>query len=93
MENQQHFLLTVSIATLQCHEHELGLGTCWVHVNERTAPDGRTSEEFFRNLVGAPNKFTVMCLIAVGYPDEEKPVYTEKNVNLDKVSYNKYGNR
>lgn len=34
-----------------------------------------------------------MCLIAVGYPDEEKPVYTEKDVNWDKVSYNKYGNR
>ena len=84
---------SIAAFAMQVKAHELGLGTCWVHVNERTAPDGRTSEEFFRNLVGAPDKFTVMCLIAVGYPDEEKPVYTEKDVNSDKVSYNKYGNR
>lgn len=78
---------------MQVKAHELGLGSCWVHVHERTTADGTSSEEYFKNKVGAPENMMVMCLIVIGYPNEEKPVYTEKDVNLNKISYNKYGNR
>ena len=78
---------------IQVKAHELGLGSCWVHVHERVTADGRTSESYFKEKIGAPDNLMVMCLIVIGYPDEEKPVYTEKDINLDKVSYNKYGNR
>lgn len=78
---------------IQVKAHELGLGSCWVHVNERKTADGRTSEEYFREKVGAPDNLMVMCLIVIGYSNEEKPFYTEKDINLNKVSYNKYGNR
>ena len=78
---------------MQVKAHELGLGSCWVHVNERTTANGGSSEEFFKEKVGAPANFTVMCLIVIGYPKKEKPVYTENDVNWNKVSYNKYGKR
>ena len=78
---------------MQVKAHELGLGSCWVHVNERKTADGKSSEEFFREKTGTPDNFMVMCLIVIGYSAEEKPYYTEKDVNWNKVSYNKYGKR
>ena len=78
---------------MQVKAHELGLGTCWVHVNERKTAVGISSEKFFRDKVNVPDNFMVMCLIVIGYPDEEKPIYTENDINWNKVSYNKYGNR
>lgn len=84
---------SIAAFAMQVKAHELGLGTCWVHVDERTTADGTSSEKFFREKVGAPDNMKVMCLIVIGYPNETKPAYTEKDINFGKVSYNKYGNR
>ncbi len=78
---------------IQVKAHELGLGSCWVQVNNRKTADGMMSEDYFKNLIEAPENIKVMCLIVIGYPDEEKPHYTENDINWNKVSYNKYGNR
>ena len=89
------FIPDCSIAayTIQLKAHDLGLGSCWIHMLDRKRADGTSSEEFFKEKVGAPNNLTVLCLIAIGYPDENKPKYTEENMDFNKVSYNRYGNR
>lgn len=94
-EKSSTLLADCSIAgfAMQVKAHELGLGSCWVHVNERTTASGKSSEDYFKEKTGVPENYMVMCLIVIGYPDEVKPNYTEKDVNLTKVSYNKYGVR
>lgn len=91
--NSTTLLEDCSIAgfAIQVKAHELGLGSCWVQVNNRKTADGTMSEDYFKNLIGAPENLMVMCLIAIGYPNEEKANYTEKDINWAKASYNKYG--
>lgn len=84
---------SIAAFAIQVKAHELGLGSCWVQVNQRTTADGTLSGDYFKNLTGAPANLTVACVVALGYPSEQKPVYTEKDVNMTRVSYNKYGNR
>ena len=83
----------VAAHTLQLKAYDLGVSSCWVHMVNRFKEDGTSSEEYFRKLTNTPDNYTVFCLMAMGYADEDKPGYTEKDMNFDKISYGKYGNR
>ena len=78
---------------------EQGVGACWCHIHERgkvVTGDGLpvTGEEdrggaakYVRELLGIPEKYEVLCAIALGYPDEEKSAY-----DLDRLQYEKIHN-
>jgi nitroreductase len=44
----------------------------------------------FAKIVELPENYRVLCFIALGYADEEKAEYTDKNINLSKVHYNSF---
>lgn len=43
--------------------------------------------KYVRELLGIPEKYEVLCAIALGYPDEEKSAY-----DLDRLKYEKIHN-
>ena len=61
---------------------EQGLGACWCHVYCREA-----SEDLIKRLCGIPEDKTVLCVISLGYKDEER-----KNYDLAKLKYEKIHN-
>lgn len=61
---------------------EQGLGACWCHIYCR---DG--SEALIRELCGIPEDRTVLCVVSLGYKDEER-----KNYDLEKLRYDKIHN-
>ena len=61
---------------------EQGLGACWCHVYGRDE-----SEAMVRRLTGMPENYSVLCVIALGYKNEER-----KNYDLQKLLYNKVHN-
>ena len=61
---------------------EQGLGACWCQVYGR-----EESEQMVRSLTAIPDKYAVLCVIALGYKDEERKDYT-----LEKLLYNKIHN-
>lgn len=58
---------------------EQGLGACWCHIYGRAE-----SEQMVRNLAGIPDKYAVLCVIALGYKDEQR-----KDYDLTKLFYHK----
>ena len=58
---------------------EQGLGACWCQVYQREG-----AEELIKGLCGIPAEMTVLCVISVGYKDEER-----KNYDLEKLKYEK----
>lgn len=58
---------------------EQGLGACWCHVFGRDE-----SEVMVRRLTNLPDKYSVLCVISLGYKAEER-----KNYDLQKLLYNK----
>lgn len=58
---------------------EQGLGACWCHIYGR-----EESENMVRELAGIPEKYSVLCVIALGYKDEQR-----KDYDLGKLLYNK----
>ena len=56
-----------------------GLGACWCQVYKREG-----AEDLVRKLAGIPENLTVLCVMSLGYKDEERKMY-----DLDKLPYQK----
>ena len=70
----------IAAAHILLAAEEQGLGACWCHVYCREA-----SEELIKNLCGIPEDKTVLCVISLGYKDEERRSYDLAKLRYDKV--------
>lgn len=81
---------SVAMANMHLMADSLGLGSCWIQARLREANDGRTAEEFVREVLGVPDTYKVEAMLAVGVPEEKAPAYTEADLQMDKVHYDKF---
>jgi len=81
---------SIAAAFMQLAAHSLGLGSCWIHIRERSHNALKTSEEYVRELLNIPDNVRVLCILAIGYPAEEKPAHQEKDLLYSKIHYNEY---
>ncbi len=81
---------SIAATFIQLMAHDLGLGSCWVQVRNRLYKEDETSEKYIKELLGIPKELAVECIIAIGYPDEEKTPFDEEKLLFDKVHYNKF---
>lgn len=80
---------SIAAISMQYQAEELGLGSCWVQMRGRGLSDGTTADEVIRGVLGLPDNYSVLCVIAVGRKaDERKPQNEDKlkweNVHIDK---------
>ena len=64
---------------------EQGLGACWCQVYQREG-----AEELVKSLCSIPADRTVLCVISIGYKDEERKPYDPAKLRYDKVHSEKY---
>ena len=64
----------ISATFIQLAVTAMDLVSCWIHVNGRLClkdvPDGRTSDEYVRELLGIKEELHPYCVVAIGYPQE-----------------------
>lgn len=68
---------------------QYGLGACWVHIRNRTGKK-KASDEEVRELLGVPDGYAVLNLVALGGKGEDKKGYTEADFDINKIHYEKY---
>jgi nitroreductase len=64
---------------------EQGLGACWCHIVGR-----ENAEKMVKQLAGVPENLTVICVVTVGYKDEERKNYDLDKLLYEKIHYNRY---
>jgi nitroreductase len=67
-----------------------GLGTCWVQIRDSSTPDGESSEEYVRQLLGIPSNFRVVALFPIGYPAEELSPHSDREFEQTEVHSDKW---
>jgi nitroreductase len=84
-----------SIASIFIHlaAESLGLGSCWIQIRERMHDDELSAGEYVSRLLNIPEYLEVESIVAVGYPDEEKPGHKKEALLYDRVHRNAYGNK
>ena len=68
----------------------LGLGSCWVQVRNRFDDKGVSISHRVREILGIQDNYSVECMVAFGYPAEEKEGYKKEDLNYEKVHYNRF---
>ena len=68
---------------------QYGLGACWVHIRNRMGQRG-TSDQEIRVLLGVPEGYAVLNLVAIGEKAEKKKAYTDSDLHTENVHYEKY---
>ncbi len=76
---------------LQLQAEDLGLGSCWVQVRERTAANGSPSNEYVHELLEIPFSLQVVSIIAIGHKGMERKPFNEEHLQWEKVHLNRYG--
>lgn len=81
-----------SIAAIiaQLSAHSMGLGSCWIQVRERMKDEKVSAETYIKERLNIPDKYAVQCMIAIGYPGEEKKPYEEEMLPYNKIHFEKY---
>lgn len=78
---------SIAAIIIQLSAHSLGLGSCWIQARERFAPDHTKTGDMVKGILNIPEKYEIECLIAIGYPDEEKEAYKESDLELEKLHF------
>ena len=83
----------IAATLLHLTAQTLGLGSCWIQIRERQFTETESCEEYVRRILEIPENLKVASIISVGYPDEVKPSYADKDLKFDKVYLNKYDSK
>lgn len=81
-----------SIAAIigQLTAHSIGLGSCWIQVRERMKDENKSTETYIKEKLNIPDRYAVECIIALGYPGEERKGHEEKDLSYNKIHIDKY---
>jgi len=81
---------SIAAIMMQLMAHSLGLGSCWVQVRERFSSNQDLAEKIIKKSLEIPDSYHVECILAFGYPDEEKRAYEDKDLLYNKVHREKF---
>ncbi len=78
-----------SIAAILCQlaAASLGLGSCWVQIRTRPHSPTVTAEDYVRSLLALPSTSRILCIVAVGHPDEHPAPHGRASLSTDKVHH------
>ena len=81
---------SIAAITLQYAAESLDLKSCWCQVRLREHGEGRSAEEYVRELMGIPDHYLVECILGIGYLGEDKLPHEYESLDWGKVHFNKY---
>ena len=82
---------SIAAIIIQLAAESLGLGSCWIQIRERMHDGTKSAEEYIADMLNIPAKMKVESIIAIGYPDEQKPPHGKEELLYEKVHNDIYG--
>jgi len=80
--------LSIAASYIYLEAVNQGLGTCWIAVRD---PQGsRDEENYVREIIDAPGKIRILCLMPLGYPAEKKEGHKDSEFDLNKIHQEKW---
>ena len=79
---------SVAAAYLMLAAQEHGVGACWNQIHLRDGQRNSASREICE-LLGIPSRYEVECVMAMGYPAENKPPRSSEDMKKGRIHYAK----
>ena len=74
---------SIAATYIQLQAEDLGIGSCWCHVRNRMLGE-MPSEQLVRDILDINDNFGVLCIIGLGYKNQER-----KSNDLSKLTWEK----
>ena len=71
---------SIASTFIQLEACNQGLGSCWIQMRNRFTKDGGDAEVAAKEILEIPNNKRLLCIISIGYPDQERPAYKEEDL-------------
>ena len=76
---------SIAAVTMQYQATDLGLGSCWCQVRQRSNAEGVSASETIKQLLGLAANIEVECVLGIGHPAIERKLQDEEKLNWDCV--------
>lgn len=76
---------SIAMANMHLMAHALGLGSCWIQGRLRQAPDGTTTEETLRRILGFPEQYHLEAILSLGVPGQGREVKELPDICDEKI--------
>jgi nitroreductase len=81
---------SIAAIIIQLSVQSLDLSSCWIQVRERYHSGEVKAEDYIKGILEIPSKYRIECIIAIGYPNEEKKAYDDNELLYDKIHMNRF---
>ncbi len=81
---------SIAMSNMHIMADSLGLGSCWIQGRNRDAEDGRTTEEYLRDILGFPENMRLEAILSIGHPAASPKPHTLDDIPKEKIHYEKY---
>ncbi len=81
---------SIAMAYMHLMADSLGLGSCWIQGRLRNAPDGRTTEEYLRDILGFPQTYRLEAILSLGMPDDHPAARSLEELPEEKIHAGHY---
>ena len=76
---------SIVMSNMHLMAESLGLGSCWIQGRLREAADGRSTEDYLKELIGLPEGHRLEAMLSLGIGAENKPETDLESLRYDKV--------
>ena len=78
----------IAAVTMQYMAEDMGLGSCWCQVRGReSCEEGVTAEEKVKLILGIKDGYSVLCLVGIGHPIDERKPQDEGSLKWEQVEW------
>ena len=77
--------LSIAAVMMQLEAADLGLGSVWIQMRGREDAAGASATYNCASILGLPAGHEVLCVLAIGHPDEERRPYDTDRLMWERV--------
>ncbi len=81
---------SIAMTNMHLMASDLGVGSCWIQGRLREAGDGRTTEQYLRELLGFPEHMKLEAVLSLGMPEKTPDPYSLDKLEDEKIHWEKY---
>ncbi len=82
---------SIALANMHLIADSLGVGSCWIQGRLREASDGRSTEEYLRDILGYKENHQLIAVLSLGMPEKKPAGYELPDINnSEKVHFEKF---
>ena len=79
---------SIAAVSMQYQAQDLGLGTCWCQIrNRESSTEGVSADSMAKEILGIGEDKSILCLIALGHPCDERKPQDEESLRWEQVIY------